>query len=175
MLYSGALTPEDTAVALLLAEANAEAYAYTAYQEALHFHPELASTYRPATDRISLSGTFNNAFDDAWAANANASTAVRRERALEAGGQAISNGLLMGGSPHWTQYYSNLTVQNLNAHGDRYASGNERHYAETRADIFSRLGRVSDTINMTPDRLLDNDRVQVATLSILSAYGIRLS
>lgn len=170
------LTEEDTAVAMLLREANAKAYEYTAYQEALRFHPEIAALYETPPGGRELATTFNRAFGAAWMDNRNASVDERRELSLQAGGQAVSESLLRGERPYWREFYRNHTQDRLShISSGSYASGTARDYAETRADVFSRMGQVSDTMNLTPRSLLDPDRAPPVVAQVLQATGITLS
>lgn len=170
--YNAELTAEDTAVAMLLTEANAEAYAITAYEEAIRFHPEVKATYAPMVNDVDLIGVFNAAFEKSWDANDGASSAARQEKALEAGGQAVSATLLIGGSAQWMNAYAANTVDAVNAIGaNGFADGTADGYSSLLTQVFSNIGRVSDDMNMTPEALRNN-QAPAAVAEVVKASGL---
>lgn len=158
------LTMKDYAVANALKEAASVGYSLMVEREAHN----RGMTLGPAAEGINygsahtFDGTravFDQAYDRAYTANSHMDGQARERAALEAGGQAAVLALMLGDDTSWLDSYSGTIAQNVNNNSSVLSpnSAAAAGYSRLRTSVYSRMGKVSDSVNIIPQEFLGAD------------------
>ena len=168
MTNTGALYARDRVTGLLLMEATAAAYEQVVMKEISFTDAKYPRAFRHEND-FHTNRTFDRAFDDSYAANANLPEAARRRVALQAGGQAVVRFLMAGRDSGWksgyrenAQPYARLTSA---------PAQEPQAYAQKRAGFYRALGQVAPGLQLVPDEFLDA-RADASIAQVLKTFRI---
>lgn len=170
------LNMRDATVALLLSEAAAAAYELVFEKEAETQNVKLYKapnkvikektergtkttiiTSKGVWDDPDIRKAFDRAYNEEWKIGTGLIAADRQARALEAGGKAATRWLLEGRNTRWSSAYAHVTFDNINNNRFAFRDDNrerKKGYKKLRYGVYSKFGRVSANIDLTPNELL---------------------
>lgn len=143
-LDAAQLTQEDSLQGNMLIEASAVGYSFVVYKEMSKTDPAAYEDFTATWYSFGMRARFDAAYARALPSG--------EEKALEAGGKAVVEGLLSGENQKWAQGYTERSLKIL-----RNSDANARlreGYAADRAEAYRAAGEVSPTMNLTPDWML---------------------
>ncbi len=146
------LSPGDRATGMLLIEATAAAYANVVLYEMKFTDPDYHRRHGRTYD-YGMGPTFENTFNQSYAANEGLGEPERRRLALEAAGQAVVRALLNGQSSEWRTLYRPEAARYLTLPA-QYAPRDSEGYLATRSAMYARIGQVAPGLQLIPAEFL---------------------
>ncbi|MEZ0262182.1 MAG: hypothetical protein ACAH80_14335 [Alphaproteobacteria bacterium] len=154
LLGSPSLAIEDNMAGNMLVEASAVGYSFMVYKEMDKVEPGAYANFTKTWYSFDMKPHFDAAYAKALPRG--------EEKALEAGGKAVVEALLRGVNEDWSHTYAVRSAENSYQSTLPEVRQNAG-YSEARTEYFRQAGKVSPTVNITPDWMLQKNPEQGIT------------